>query len=290
MMKLTTEGVPETRQARESDCDNGDGDDGSNEVGKRGGEFRNVELSPDSPIRHGDRLFANITNTFKTAKPKPSLEDNPAIPRVAYVFLQLDAHLAYEISSRVLSKEFPREWPFVLEHLLRELHIRIIFDKDLWMCVEPFNFLDAADIADLRMDDLLRLHPYALSKDRDRPFYTARAVEYPWHSTLFSVLDEMGIDLDSWAGFQAIRGPEYGPRILSCDEPIKVEVREWTNAALQMLEGTKLHTLEYYYKKQVMLTVKSFQKWCLKNGWKKEAGPGVWMPDSYGPLRMLQML
>ncbi|KAK6349638.1 hypothetical protein TWF696_005920 [Orbilia brochopaga] len=231
------------------------------------------------------RAFTNLTNEVKPPSSKPRAPDNPALPYIAYIFQELDAHLAYEISSRILSREFTKEWPQVFKHLLRELHIRMVFDKTLVTSVQPFSFLDPSDVAELGLADLKRLHVYALSKERDQPFYTANARVYPWHVALFATLDSMGIKPENWSGLQALRGPEFGERVLSCEEPIKVEVREWRNIAVKMMDGVKPQTLEHCYKWHAMLALTAFQKWCLQHGWKTERG--VWIPDSFGPLPVL---
>ncbi|KAF3925593.1 hypothetical protein ABW21_db0204859 [Orbilia brochopaga] len=232
------------------------------------------------------RLFNDVTNSKTWSPPlKPASADDSTFAHIAYIFQELDGHLAYEISSRVLSTEFSKEWPEVHDKLLRELHLRLVFDKNFATSVPPFCYIDPTDVKDLRREDLRKYHPYTLNRGQDEAFYKANPKLYPWHTALFAALRDMGIKLEDWVGIQTLRGPEFGPRVIPPLEPIKVEVREWRNVALGLFEGVKEGTLEHCYKRHTALAIKDFQKWCLNHGWKRERG--VWMPGSFGMLPVL---
>ncbi|EPS37627.1 hypothetical protein H072_8672 [Dactylellina haptotyla CBS 200.50] len=171
------------------------------------------------------------------------------LPKVLYIISQVESHIALEVSTRILSAEFPLTWEEVRARC-REEHLK------------PNNF--NAWMASIDYDQRPRNRPEAVGLvaplhapmlPGTKTFYRCNEKAFRWSNMVIDVLGEMSIKPNDWTAARIFKGElqALGHGCIPKRYPA-VNLKDWVPITHQFLDVMCLRS-RFFYKLDAMLEV-----------------------------------
>ncbi|KAK6541573.1 hypothetical protein TWF694_007376 [Orbilia ellipsospora] len=212
----------------------------------------NHGYTPPSEILHGDYALQEISlfpNTYIGEYP-PLYMPYHLLAGVTYILKEIESHIAHEVSTRVLSREFPLPWSRVSETLVAEFAAP--GNTSLWVNLKMPTRGEGA-IGEALTRSLEGAIPLTNSSVN---LYKRYPEKFRWVNVLVDVLVEMGIVPQDWAATQAFKWTlvtKTGRSFSDC-QGTRVDLNVWVSTTVAFLRNFRVGR-KYHYQKEAFLEV-----------------------------------